>query len=82
MAGLLRVYPYEWVRDVCRLQLMTDVAKSPTGRKGDPRMSAKDREIARKILTSGALEEALKEVDEMELEAQLHEAQARQRKRE
>lgn len=45
-------------------------------------MSAEDREIIRKILTSGALDEALSEVDEMELEAQLHEAQARQRKRE
>ncbi len=61
---------------------MTDVAKSPTRRKSAPRISEEGREIGRKILTSGALAEALREVDEMELEAQLHEAQARQRKQE
>lgn len=61
---------------------MTDVADSPIGKRNTPRMNAKDREIIGEILTSGALDEALREVDEMELEAQLHEAQARQRKRE
>lgn len=67
---------------MCRLQLMTEVAKSPTGRRRTSRMSEEGREIAREILTSGALAEALRQVDEMELEAQFHEAQARQRKQE
>ncbi|WP_419925145.1 hypothetical protein [Candidatus Poriferisocius sp.] len=61
---------------------MPDIAQSPTSKRNSSPISAKDREIARKILTSGALDEALREVDEMELEAQLHEAQARQRKQE
>lgn len=65
-----------------RLHLMTDLAKSPARKRGASRISEEGREIARKILTSGALEEALREVDEMELEAQLHEARARQRKQE
>ena len=67
---------------MCRLQLMTEVADSSISKKGASRMSAESREIARQILKSGALDEALREVDEMELEAQLHEAQARRRKRE
>lgn len=61
---------------------MTEVADAPINNKGNSRMSEEGREIARKILTSGALTEALRQVDEMELEAQLHEAQARQRKQE
>ena len=61
---------------------MTDIVDSPTGQISMPRVSAEGREIARKILTSGALAEALRQVDEMELEAQVHEAQARQRKQE
>lgn len=62
--------------------MMTEVADAPISNKGNSRMSEEGREIARKILTSGALTEALRQVDEMELEAQLHEAQARQRKQE
>ncbi len=62
--------------------MMTEVADAPISNKGNSRMSEQGREIARKILTSGALTEALKQVDEMELEAQLHETQARQRKQE
>ena len=61
---------------------MTDVAKSPTSKRSTSRISAEGREVIRTIIKSGALEEALREVDEMELEAQLHEAQARQRKQE
>lgn len=59
--------------------MMTEVADAPISNKGNSRMSEEGREIARKILTSGALTEALRQVDEMELEAQLHEAQARWR---
>ncbi len=58
---------------------MTDVARSPTSKRSTSRIGAEGREVIRTIIKSGALEEALREVDEMELEAQLHEAQARQR---
>lgn len=59
--------------------MMTEIADAPISNKGNSRMSEEGREIARKILTSGALAEALRQVDEMELEAQFHEAQARWR---
>ena len=64
------------------LQLMTDLAKSTTSKRGNSRISEEGREIIRKIVKSGALDEALREVDEMELEAQIHEAKARRRKQE
>lgn len=64
------------------LQLMTDLAKSPTKKRGASRISEEGREIIGEIIKSGALEEALREVDEMELEAQIHEANARRRKQE
>ena len=61
---------------------MTDTARSSTSRRNASRISAEGREIIQTIVKSGALDEALREVDEMELEAQIHEAQARRRKQE
>ncbi len=62
--------------------MMADTARSSTSRRNASRISSEGREIIQTIVKSGALDEALREVDEMELEAQIHEAQARRRKQE
>lgn len=59
---------------------MTDIAESPTGRKDMRRMTEEDHKVAKEILQSGALEEALLQLDAEDLEIQHRELEARQRK--
>ena len=57
---------------------MTDIADSPTGQISMPRVNAEDRDIARDILESGVLEDALRQVDVEEQEIRRREIEARQ----
>ena len=57
---------------------MTDIVDSPTAQISMPRVSAEDREIARDILESGVLKDALRQVDVEEQEIRRREIEARQ----